>query len=387
MSHSVVRSLFTTAALLALAAALGGCSIRAGGGDSLKREIGSDYFGAGGMLNLTEPVAGDAFLMGGRVAVAGEVKGDLIAAGGELSVGGSVGHHLYAAGGSVKLDAIVTGNARVAGGDVAVGPATVVGGALSLVGGRVDFEGEAHRYLQASGRKVRINGIVHGDARIHAKELVIGPGTQIDGRLAVYGSSRPEIPDGAVIGGGVEFHEAGSDQLFDRTGERVRGAVHGLATLLWLAGVFLAGSLFVFVFPEFAARACETIEREPLKVLALGLVVLICVPVTAVLLVLTVIGIPLALLLVPLYLLLLFLGWVTSALFIGQKAIAAVRPTRPATAGTRLLALLLSLVLLWLVGRIPHLGPWVRFVVLLLGIGALAWQFWNRRDRVLRAAA
>jgi len=121
-----------------------GCSIQHDGDDSVTQRFGSDYFGAGGTLNLTETVDGDALLAGGRVSVASEVKGDLVVAGGELSLGGAVDDDLYAAGGSVQLDAIVSGNARVAGGEVTVGPATVVAGALTLTGGRVQFDGNTH---------------------------------------------------------------------------------------------------------------------------------------------------------------------------------------------------------------------------------------------------
>jgi hypothetical protein len=373
-------------AWFALCVALSGCDVRLNDGDTFVREVGSNFFGAGGMLNLTEPVAGDAFLAGGHVSVASEVQGDLIVAGGELSVGGNIGDDLYAAGGNVKLDAIVAGNARIAGGEVAVGPATVVAGALSLTGGRVEFDGDTHDYLQASGATVRVNGVVHGDASVRAEEVEIGPDTRIGGRLIVHGASEPAIPEGAVITGGVEFHEISPDRYFEKTGDTVRMVVHGVGTVLWFAGVFLAGVLFLFVFPGLSSRAAEAIGREPLKSVGLGFAVLVCVPVIAVMLLITVIGIPLALLLLPLYLLLLFLGWVTTALFVGQKGLAAMRGSQPVTTGWRLLALFLALVLLWLLGHIPFVGGWIRFLALLAGIGALVWQAWSRRERVIQAA-
>jgi hypothetical protein len=115
-------------------------------------------------------------------------------------------------------------------------------------------------------------------------------------------------------------------------------------------------------------------------VLGLGLAILVCVPFVAVILVITIIGIPLALLVIPLYLLLLFLGWVTAAMFVGQKLLGFVRRGAPETTGQRLLALLAAVLALWLVGFIPILGWWVRFAALLLGIGALVWQGWPRRD-------
>jgi len=381
-----MRRLVFAIAAVALGLALGGCDVRVNDGDAFSQEIGSDFFGAGGMLNLTEPVEGDALLAGGHVSVAGEVKGDLIVAGGEVSVGGNIGDDLYAAGGNVQLDAIVSGNARIAGGEVAVGPATVVAGALSLTGGSIEFDGDSHDYLQASGAKVRINGVVHGDATVRAEEVEIGPDTRIGGRLIVHSSSQPVVPESAVITGGVEFHEATPDRYFDDSGNTVRTVAHGVGTFLWFSGVFIAGALFLFIFPGLSSRAAQSVASEPLKAIGLGFAVLVCVPVVAVLLLITVIGIPLALLLVPLYLLLLFLGWVTSALFLGQKGLSLARGSQPATTGWRLLALFLALVVLWLLGRIPVVGGWISFVALLAGVGALAWQAWSRRESVVRAA-
>ena len=374
------------AACLAIGLGLAGCKFRYDDGEAVTRQFGADYFAAGGMLNLTDAIAGDAFLAGGHVTIASEVRGDLVVAGGEVSVGGSIGDDLYAAGGNVKLDAIVTGNARIAGGDVAVGPATVVAGALSLTGGHVEFDGDTRAYLHASGAKVRLNGVVHGDAEVHAEEVEVGPDARIGGRLIVYSSTQPTIAPGAAIKGGTEFHEATPDRFFDEERASVRAVAHGVGSVLWFVGVLIASALFLFVLPELSSRAAAAVGRTPLKSLALGLAVFIGVPVIAVLLLITVIGIPLALLLVPLYLFLLFLGWVTVALFIGQRALALLRPSSPPTTAWRLLALLAALVLLSLLARIPHIGGWVRFVALLVGIGALVWQAWSDRDSVLRAA-
>lgn len=367
-------------ALVALAlalAALTGCSVHYDGDDSVTHQFGSDFFGAGGMLNLTEPVEGDAILTGGHVSTASEVSGDLVAAGGEVSVGGAIGDDLYAAGGSVQFDAIVNGNARVAGGDINVGPATIVAGGLSLTGGQIVFEGVAHKYLQASGGSVRLDGEVIGDAEVRAKELVIGPSARIGGRLIYHGPAEPAVPEGAVISGGIEFHEQDVGRVFHEVQPEVRDAATGLGTFLWFLGVFVAGALFVLLLPGFTSEAAAAIGRKPLPSLGLGLAILLCVPFVAVVLLITIIGIPVALLLMSLYLLVLFLGWITAALFVAQRGLAALRPGRPVTRGWQLLALLLGLVVLWLLKQLPLVGGLIGFVALLAGIGALTWRAFN----------
>jgi len=368
-----------TALAALVLATIAGCTVHYEDGDSVTREFGSDYFGAGGMLNLTDPVEGDAFLAGGRVSTASQVDGDLVMAGGELSIGGAVGDDLYAAGGDVQFDAIVTGNARVAGGDVTVGPATVVAGSLTLTGGRVEFDGNTHQYLHASGGSVRLNGEVHGDAEVRSEELQIGPNARIGGRLVYRGPVEPEVPEGASIAGGVEFHEESAHRFFEDAQPRVHDAVLGVGTFLWFVGVFVAGALYLLLLPGFASEAAAAIGRKPLPSLGLGLAILVCVPFVAIVLLITIIGIPVALLLMALYLLVLFLGWVTAALFVAQRGLEVLRPGKTATRGWQLLALLLGLLALWLLKQIPLVGGLIGFVALLAGIGALAWRTFNSR--------
>jgi hypothetical protein len=382
--HPVTRIL----GLLATGLALAGCTIERGGEDSVAKQVGTDYFGAGGAVNLMEPVAGDAFLAGGQVSTAGEVQGDLIAAGGEVSIGGSVGDDLYAAGGDVQVDAIVSGNARVAGGDVTVGPATVIAGALTATGGRVRFEGNTHQQLHASGGSVHIDGVVQGDAEIKAEEITIGPNTRISGKLVARTAREPVVPAGAQIAGGVEFHETdvghivhGDEPLHDSN-----AVAHGVGSFFWMLGVFVAGTLFMLVFPAYSTRAAQWIGQEPLRSVGLGFVVLVSLPVLVILLLVTIIGIPLALIVLMLYLLLLFLGWVTAAMFVGQKLLGFVGGDAPATTGKRMLALLVAVLALWAVGLLPIVGGWIKFAALLLGIGALVWQGWPRRDRAPQPA-
>jgi cytoskeletal protein CcmA (bactofilin family) len=375
-----LRPLTRILSALALCLVAAGCNIQRHD-DSVSKQVGADYFGVGGSLNLTDPTAGDAFLAGGRVSTAAEVKGDLVAAGGEVSIGGGIGDDLYAAGGEVQVDAVVTGNARLAGGDVAIGPATVIGGALTASGGRVRFEGNARERLHASGGSVFIDGTVQGDAEVEAEQIEIGPNTRITGKLVAHTSRAPEIPAGAQILGGVEFHAAEVGHVIsDSDAQNLRTVAHGVGSFFWVLGVFVAGTLFMLIFPAYSARAAQWIGQEPLRSLGLGFVILVSLPVLFVLLLITIIGIPLALIVAMLYGLLLFLGWVTAALFVAQKLLGFLRSGAPVTLGWKLLALFLAVLGLWLLGFVPIVGGWIRFAALLLGIGALVWQGWPRRE-------
>jgi hypothetical protein len=250
------------------------------------------------------------------------------------------------------------------------------------------FDGNTHKYLQATGGSVRLNGEVHGDVEVRSEELVIGPTTRIGGTLTYRGPVEPTVPDGAVITGGIVFKEARTGHYFNDDGRRPMHAVaETVGSVLWFLGVFVAAALFLLAFPHFARDAASAVGRKPLQSVGLGLAVTACVPFVAVVLLITVIGIPLALLLVPIYLLVLFLGWATTALFLAQRGTEALRPGRvPAVAG-QLAALFLALVALWFVGKIPLVGGLITLLALLAGIGALVWQAWQGRGAAAPPAA
>lgn len=392
MNAIAPRSLLPSV-LLGAAVLLAGCTVTIDGdghsdGEGFSRRVGDDLFAAGDTVSLTEAVPGDAFVAAGDVYTAGEVGGDLAVAGGDVSIGGRIGGDVYAAGGNVRLDAIVDGGARVAGGDVTVGPATVITGGTSLTGGKVDFDGEARGYLQASGGHVSIGGVVKGDVEVRSDELRIAPGTRIDGKLVYRGPSPPEIPADAQIAGGVQHREASHRRVWDRARDEVRTVAGWAARIALFAGVFLAGALYLGLFPGFAARAATAIRTTPLPSLGLGFALLFCVPVVGVMLLLTIVGIPLALLLIPLYLLLLLLGWINAGAFLGHQAFAALGREGPQEPpAVRFLALLAGLVVLWLLRQVPYVGGLVGFLALLLGIGALAVELWRLRSPATPAAA
>ena len=362
-------------------ATISACSINVDGGDNVSQQVGTDAFRVGGHVNLTDPVQGDAFLAGGQVSTANEIGSDLIVAAGEVSVGGSVGDDLYAAGGNVKVDAIVHGSARVGGGDVTFGPATVVAGSTTITGGRIDFQGNSHGLLRMTGGSVAMSGQAHGDVEVRAEELTILPGTQVAGRLVYHGPVPPDVPDGVLIAGGIEFHPGDSgDYLNDESSTITEHSTGWFGSLVWFAGVFAMGALFLALLPGMSSRASMLIGIDPWKSLGVGLGVLVFLPIVMAMLAITLVGIPLALLLLLVYLVLMFLGWIVGASFLGQKALALAPGDHGAGTGWRMLALLVALAALTVVGRVPVIGSVVGFLVLIAGMGALVSQGWSSRD-------
>ena len=228
-----------------------------------------------------------------------------------------------------------------------------------------------------------MSGQAHGDVEVRAEELTVLPGTQVAGRLIYHGPAPPDVPEGVLIAGGIEFHPGDSGEyLHDESSTITEHSTGWFGSLVWFTGVFAMGALFLALLPGLSSRASALIGIDPWKSLGVGLGVLVFVPIVMVMLAITLVGIPLALLLLLVYLVLMFLGWIVGASFLGQKALALAPGGRGAGTGWRMMALLLALAVLAVVGRVPLLGSLVGFLVLIAGMGALVSQGWSSRDTV-----
>lgn len=147
------------------------------------------------------------FAMGGDLLWAGDdfelsgttVNNDVLAAGASIDIKDvRVQGSVRAAGRDVSLQDVVVGQSvTVAGQDVSV---SATAGAIALAGRQVSFEGECDE-LFASGTTVRIDGVVHGDAQVHAARVVIGDNAVVEGTLEVSADEEPVVSGGARVPG------------------------------------------------------------------------------------------------------------------------------------------------------------------------------------------
>ena len=359
------------AALLALVVPPADAEGSQASGSSGAVMIDEDYFGGGAGAELDKRIEGDAALVGGRVAVRGPVKGDVMLAGGDINVTDTVGQDLYAAGGGIALSGQVAGNARIAGGQVTVSRRGGVAGKATIAAASVQMAGRVGRYLVVYAESVRIEGEVGGDLRIVARSVAIGPEAKIGGKL-IYRSPRlATISPTAVIAGGATHVEM--DWPSGKVDSIARAATW-VSLILLVLSLLLVGASMILAFPAFSANAAQTMRSDPWKSLGLGFSLLLCVPVAAILFMLTVIGIPLGMALLLFYPAMLLLGYVTGALFVGDRVAAWLAKRRGLALhpGWRYAALAVSLFALLIVYKIPYVGCVVEFLVLLFGLGA----FW-----------
>jgi hypothetical protein len=304
-----------------------------------------------------ETVSEDLQAVGGTVVVRGTVEGDLRAFAGTvvLDESGTVTGSVEGAAGSVTIAGEVREDVGIAAGSIDITDAATVGGDVDVGAGSFSLAGR-----------------VDGDVRVGAGSVLLGSTAAVGGDF-LYDGDLDRAP-GATVDGEVRRDASVSGGGFDGL-----PAVAGwLFTAYSLALTAVFGAIVLLVLPGVAAAAAVDSRERPARTAGAGLLALVAGPALFVALSVTVVGIPLALLWLVLYVLVLFVGFVLGAYAVGAWLLS------PADYGNRWLALLVGVVVVFAVGRVPFVGGLVEFVVLLLGLGALAtasWRHVRRRRR------
>jgi hypothetical protein len=363
----VAAAVATLLALLAVASVLGQEAL---GG---KVRSGQDVTVASG-----ETVATDLYLAGGNVTVDGTIEGDLVATGGIITINGSVTGDVLVAGGTVRLAGEVGEDARLTGGQLTV--AGSVGEDLLVAGGTVD---------------ITSSGTVGEDVIASAGQLAID-GTVTGSVVGAAGTYRR----GGTIGGSDDIAlppppEPAQDRTVDAVADAVR---HFLV-------VVLVGLLALWLAPRLTRLAAATVRNEPLRAAAWGIGILlgvlllaIVIPIVAILLAVAlgalgfdslaafdvfagIVGV------IALLLAYGFLAWIVADVIVGLGLARLVwtrdegSATGDASPARWLVPLLIGAAIVVILTSLPILGPWLKLVVVLVGVGALlvAWRWGDRR--------
>lgn len=358
------------------AAIMVGCSPSSneGGPPPTIRRLGDDLLGSGGEVRVADSVAGDVLLSGGDLEFSGVANGAYLGAGGDQAIGGRIVGSVRAAGGNVVLSADVGRNVTIAAGNVVVDSGAAITHNAYLAAGAVRVRGEIGRSLVAIGSEVTLDGTVGGDVEVSGGRLRVGPGARITGGLRHRVPARNvSIDPAARIAGGVTALPAAEWTGFGR-----------MLRAIWLIGFLIAGAVIVALLPRLATAAADSTAERTGASAAFGVVWVVGVPILIIVAAITVVGLPLAAIATAAWLILLYLGRAAVAVWLGELLVQRV------SSGKRLApvaSFLIGALVLLLIGLIPVIGPFIGFVVTVLGAGAVLVTLWPRRQQPDSTAA
>jgi cytoskeletal protein CcmA (bactofilin family) len=322
-------------------------------------------------IGAGETVSNDVYVFAGTVRVDGTIDGDLIASGGQIDVAGTVTGDVLAAGGSVTITGTVNGDARIAGGTLSVGgnvkeDLLAAGGQLTVSSAGTIGED----VISATGR-LTIDGAVTGD--VLARTGTYDKAGTVGGTEDVTITPREQAPQPGAAA-------TATQQVID-------GVRHFLV-------VVLIGALLIWFAPRPYSAMKTALRERPLPaagwgiVAILGFIVFLIVTLIVVILLAIVFGllgfadiVGIAILGGTLAILgasLLFsiaAGYVADAL-VGVALASLVMRGENASRWRELAVLAVGAAVVVLLSSLPIVGPWVKLIVILLGLGAvvLAWR-------------
>ena len=328
--------------------------------------VTSDLYVFAGTVRVEGTIDGDLVAMGGTIEIPGTVTGDVLSAGGNVSITGTVGGDARLAAGTVSVSGTVKEDLATASGQATIDPSGTVGEDMLASVGRLSVDGTVTGDLSASAATYDKTGSVGG-----TEDVVINAGRFPWGTPAAAPAPTP-------------------DQTAVVTNTALDGIQHFLIVLL-------VGGLLLWLAPGTYAATKEAIQRRPLPAAGWGILGLLgyLVALLVILLGMIVLAVVFGIVgfddLVGLDVLTGFvailgttLGFVVICAYLADAIVGAavagvVMRDRSATRSREFGLMAVGAAVVVLLSLIPVIGPWIKFVVIVLGLGAVALAWYGGR--------
>jgi cytoskeletal protein CcmA (bactofilin family) len=322
----------------------------------------------GDVVIIDGTVDGDLVVGAERVTIGGVVTGNLFVFGEEVEIDGEVRGSIVVIGERTRLGGQVDGSATLAGERVTIAESARVARDLSVFGEGIRVDGTAGRDVTFGGEWIEVRGKIGRDLHVLGADriaLLDGArvGRDVRARL-MHGEKDIEQASGATVGGETTVEERSI--VHEHYLAHYTHPKFYLTLLVAAAAAFVFGLLMYLLDPRlFEADTPDA--RGFFRSLGVGFVVLLAGPVALLLIGLTVVGIPIAALGVFLLVLALYTSYVIVAGLIGRTLLA---PSGPGL-GRFAPSLLVGILILSVLASLPFVGPAVRIVAVLFGLGCL----------------
>ncbi len=319
-----------------------------------------NFYTAGESVTVDSATQGDLAVAGQTVIVNGNVEKSLFAAGDRVNIRGNVGDHARLAGSRITISGNINGDVFAVGQIVTISKDTVISGGLYAAGSTIIVNGTVKGEVRSAASELIING--HTGSVNAYGDVTVNKTAVIAGDLRNKSNHQATVADGATITGATHFTE-------------VKRSANGLAVFLTFAAVvsllgwIILGLLVILLLAKQAQKALDRAFASPAGAAGYGFAVLLFVPITAIILAITLIGLPIALVLGLAWLLVVIIGSLVGKIALGAVIYKLFAKDKPYIASW--LTLGIGIIASALVGFIPVIGDLVKFIFLLIGIGAL----------------
>jgi len=338
--------------------------------------------GASFEVGKEETVKGDLYFTGQQLSVDGTVDGDLYVWAQEATIRGHVTGDVFVFVQTARIDGQVDGSVRGFCNNVTIS-GTVdrslmawaqvihvdnrgsVGRSITSFSQTLSIDGKVARDLFVRNQSTRIAGTIGGNVNEKGETLTIEETAQVNGTFKFEGEKEPIVSKSAKLASPLEYtHHVKKREEFSK---------HSALWAGLLAAAFVLFGLVLFrVMPQFSLDATRAAESYGAAV-GLGVLVMFAVPIAALIACVTFVGLFVGLSTFVLWLIALYAAQTVVGAVIGQWILG-----RSTDIWGRIGRMALGVLLLRAVTLIPHLGGWIKFAVLLWGMGAISLALYRR---------
>ncbi len=317
-------------------------------------------------IDVAGNIKGDLMVVGDVVIISGTVEGNVIAFARRLDVTGTVGGSLLGAATVVNVSGRVARNMLAAGSNVNLGKSAEIGGNTIAAAGESVIEGKTQRDLVSASGVLDLRGEIGRNVHFTGGQLALGGSSRVGGNLGarVGKEENVRVAAGAVIAGkkNITLNRAAPRP------SRYLSVSYYVWQIVRIIAAFVTGLLLFKLLPALVPTHIHS-GMDWLKAGGIGFITLVTVPVAFIILAVTIIGLPVALLSLALWGASIYLSKIVVAEFVGRS----ILKTRSA------ISLLAGLVLVVVAVNLPWIGGLINFLLILLGLGALAVSIYKTR--------
>ncbi len=218
----------------------------------------------------------------------------------------------------------------------------------------------------AIGGNITVWGRVENNLVAVGGSVILKPGSYVGEQVVVVGGDLVKDTSAEVAGRITQVY---MPHFIPSLTNLLRGgwiALWAAISLLALLGFLGLAILLAALIPEHIGTAVNALEHSFMSMLLWGVLWTILIVPIAVLLAISIIGIiliPLEILLVALA---LIIGYIASAIFIGKNILLSFKKLSPPFVDA-----ILGILILFLIGFVPVVGPIIKSLFLLAGFGAV----------------
>lgn len=306
-------------------------------------EASNDLFAAATAIDLDGTFHGDTWGCGDTISTYGVFRNDLRLVSRTAQISGTLYGSLIALGETIKVD-------RTA----------VLYNDVVCAGENVILEGSTSGDVRILAQQVTLGGKIDGDVSITAQNIVVLPGTIMNGNLTYTAPSELVLSPSVILGGELTrtFDPVPAKQIFKPN--LIGHFMFGLAALV-------TGLVFIGLFPRYSSGALTVLQTSRGFSMLTGFAALFMLPMTAFLLLFTLIGLPLSLLILLFYLILLYLSKIVVALALGSAILRRKTFSKQKAAAP----LFLGLLIIYTLTSIVAASMLINILIIILGLGAL----------------